>query len=514
MKILGLNVHWRDRKPKHSSSVKRMGRAYAAAAFNRTVADWIAAATSADAEMRGNLKLLRARSRQLGRDNDYVRGAKGGFQDNIVGQGIGFKAQIKKQRGKKLDEDLNAEVETKWADWCEAENCDVEGKLDFWEIERALIGATFEDGECFVRMITQRFGPSKIPLALEIFEADMLDDELNVRLEGGNEIRMGVEYNVWRRPTAYWFLEANPGDTSFPTSVTARAKKHRRIPADEILHIMLPDRLKQTRAVPWTVSAMIRLRHMGGFEESEIIAARAGASLMGFITTPEGELKGDAKEDGDNVTEFEPGVFKKLNPGEDVTVPDNHRPDGSFGPFMQAMLRGVAAGIGVSYETLSKDFTNTSYSSARTSLLSERDRYKVLQKWIIGRFHRRVMRKWLDMADLSGELKLPNYALNPAVYRQAIKWLPRGWAWVDPTKEVEAYKEAVRGGFTTVTKVVAQEGEDFDELVTQRAREVEVTDALGLKFDTDPKNEKGPEKPAPGKGFAKPPKPAGDEDEE
>jgi capsid protein len=80
---------------------------------------------------------------------------------------------------------------------------------------------------------------------------------------------------------------------------------------------------------------------------------------MGFITSPEGELIGDDVMDGERVSNFEPGVFKYLNPGESVTVPSLDSPDGQFEPFLRAMLRAMAAGIGCSYETISRDFSQT-----------------------------------------------------------------------------------------------------------------------------------------------------------
>ena len=45
-------------------------KAYNAAAFNRLVNEWRASTSTADAEMRGPLKTLRNRSRDLGRNND------------------------------------------------------------------------------------------------------------------------------------------------------------------------------------------------------------------------------------------------------------------------------------------------------------------------------------------------------------------------------------------------------------------------------------------------------------
>ena len=75
--------------------------------------------------------------------------------------------------------------------------------------------------------------------------------------------------------------------------------------------------------------------------------------------------------------------------------------------------------------------------------------------------------------------------------------MPRGWSWVDPAKEVQAYKDAVRCGFKTLGEVVAEQGGDLEELMVARAAELEMADELDLMFDTDPHevNGSGTEQP-------------------
>jgi len=163
---------------------------------------------------------------------------------------------------------------------------------------------------------------------------------------------------------------------------------------------------------------------------------------------------------------------------------------------VRAMLRAMAAGIGCSYETVSRDFSQTNYSSSRLSLLEDRDHWRVLQKWLIENLHQRVFDVWMDMAVLSGALPLASYELQSDRYK-AVHWMPRGWAWVDPGKEVQAYKEAVRCGFKTLGDVVAEQGGDLEELMQSRRMELDASNDLELKFDTDPASDPAPPAPAP-----------------
>lgn len=461
-------------------------RSFAAAMYGRLVSNWITQSTSMDAEIKTSLRAMRDRSRQLGRDNDYVKGFFREFQNNIIGQGIPFQAQVKKVRGIKLDSDINNQIEEKWAEWTNKNTCHTAGTLFYQDIERMLARAVAESGEIFIRMIRQPFGGSKIPFALEIIESDQLDDLELTRADNGNEVRMGVEVDIWQRPIAYHFRTRHPGD--YPFGGSNRPSDRIRIPAEEIIHLGMKDRPNQTRSIPILHAAIMRLHQVGGYEEAEVIAARATASLMGFIESVDGEAMVDDTV-GDNktserVTDFQPGVFKYLAPGEKVTIPDTHRPSGQFEPFMRIMLRAVAAGVGVSYATISRDYSQSNFSSSRMDMLMERDNWRILQQWFIRNFHQVVYENWLDMAVLSGQLSLPNYEVSPARYKN-VKWMPRGWAWIDPVKEVTASKEAILGGLSSLTNELAQQGEDIEEVFAQRAREIELAKTHNLILDTD-----------------------------
>lgn len=475
--------------------IRRRGRRmYDGATTGRLLSDWIAGGTSADAEINGSLSRLRNRARQLVRDSDYARQAKRAVMNNVIGTGIKLQAQVMMQRGGKLDETINDQIERAWKYWGYKSYCDVAGRLCFADIERMVVGAMCESGEVFVRLIRRPFGGSKVPFALQIIEADQLDETYTGKSSAaGNEWRMGVEVDAFGRPIQYAFLAKHPGDAPF---VGAPGKRHLMLPADEVLHLFVSDRPGQTRGVTWFASAIKRLHHLTGYEEAEVVRARAASSLMGFITSPEGELMGDEVMDDQRVSNFQPGVFKYLQPGESVTVPQLDAPDGQFEPFMRAMLRATAAGVGMSYESCSRDYSQTNYSSSRLALLEDRENWKSIQRYLIENFHQPVFEAWLEMAVLGGKLNLPAYETQPERYRR-VKWCPRAWAWIDPQKEVAAYKEAVRCGFKTQAQVVAEQGGDINELMAERQAELELADELGIALDTDPRAEQVAPLPEP-----------------
>jgi len=456
-------------------------RLYEGAKISRLTSDWVTSSTSADAEISGSLIRLRNRARQLVRDSDYARQAVRAVRNNVIGTGIKMQAQVQMRRGGKPDQRVNDLIEGAWKRWGRAKTCHTAGRLSFNEIERLVVGAMAESGEVFIRLVRQPFGGSDVPLALEVIEADLLDETKDGYLRQGEEWRMGVRVDEWQRPLAYAFLTRHPGDNR-PAPI---GREHVIVPAEDVIHLMVAERPHQTRGVTWFASAIKRLHHLSGYEEAEVVRARASSSLMGFVTSPEGELLGDDVYDGDRVSQFEPGVFKYLAPGESVTVPQLDAPDGQFEPFVRAMLRAMAAGLGVSYETISRDFSQTNYSSSRLSLLEDRENWRALQQYLIANFHVPVFEAWLDAAVAVGALPLPAYQEQRERY-QAVHWVPRGWEWVDPEKEGKAYRDAVRNGFMTQAEVVMTRGGDFQELISQRSAEIEQTNQLGLVFDINP----------------------------
>lgn len=458
-------------------------RMYGGAQVNRLTQDWSAQNTSADSEILTSLRLLRARSRELVRDNAHARNVVRIIQNNVIGTGIGLQAQVSNARGKLIDA-TNNQIEEAWERWADRKTCHTAGLLGLPDILRLAIGQLVEAGEVLIRKVRQPFGGGKIPFALEVLEADrLMDTWQTAQAPNGNAIRMGVEIDQWGRPTAYWLYPTHPGDYQFRTFVPA---KFIRVPADEMIHIYLIERWPQTRGVPWFHAVLRKLNDLRGYEEGEIVKARASAAVMGFIQSPEIPA-GEETVNGQRLTDLSPGQIEHLLPGQTFQGFNPSSPNTAMEGFMRHMLRSLAAGVGTSYESLSRDYSQSNYSSSRLALLDDRDLWRVLQGWVIRNCLAEIHREWLAAAVLAGEVKVADYYLNPAKYEK-VRFKPRGWSWIDPTKEVNAYKIAVRSGFMTVSDVIAQTGggQDAEDVFKSRRQELDMMADHDLVYDTDP----------------------------
>ena len=181
---------------------KRPLRMYAGAATSRLNSNWMAAGTSADAEIKGSIKTLRQRSRQLVRDDPHARQAVRSITSNVIGDsGIKLQSHVRKYRVNTLDTKINAQIEEAWKKWGRYDSCHTAGRLCWADIERLCCNSMIESGEVFIRMVNKPFGRSKIPFALEILEADQLDDDYTGRSSNKNASwRMGVEVDKFMRP--------------------------------------------------------------------------------------------------------------------------------------------------------------------------------------------------------------------------------------------------------------------------------------------------------------------------
>ena len=92
---------------------------------------------------------------------------------------------------------------------------------------------------------------------------------------------------------------------------------------------------------------------------------------------------------------------------------------------------------------------------------------------------------WIELAVLTGELDFPDYSANSMRYCKP-RWTPPAQHYVDPLKEIKAYREAEQAGYMTKSQVIAQtNGGDYDDIVSEIAREQDVAQGLGVTLDKD-----------------------------
>ena len=474
------------------SPKKPQRRNYAAANKGRLFADFRGSNRSADSEIRWALRDIRNRSRDLERNNEYFRRYLQLLRTNVVGEN-GFNVQVKgRNRGGELDRSGNAIVESAWKEFSRIGGPTVDGCMSMVDLTNHVITAMARDGEVFLQIVKGRY--LRHGIAVQIVEPDLVDEEKNELAPNGNQIRMGVEIDErTKRPVAYHVLNYHKGDYDY--MMPKNDKKYTRVPAEQMMHIFRPERAGQTRGVPWSTAAITSLKMLHGYREAELIAARTGASKMGFFTSPAGDgFTADGYDDEDSVIplyDAEAGTFHQLPAGVSFTPFDPTHPTSAFADFEKSILRGIAGGLGVSYTSLANDLEGTSYSSIRQGALEERDFYKTLHRFMIDHFLDPLYRIWLETVMDMGFIPISG---DPKLFKftQDVTWRGRGFSWVDPLKEMNAAVVGLQNGILSHSDIAATYGRDAEETFAQIERDKETAEAFGLNMAYQPFGDKLP----------------------
>lgn len=467
-KLPGQIVRSYEIKNAKSPVVSQQKRSFASAKIDRLTADWLTTNNAIDQELRSDLDRLRMRSRQLSKDNDYARKFLNMVVRNVVGHS-GFTLQARAEDAPNTPDNLaRAAIETHFSRWARLGVCDVTGRMSFPDIQRLVMRMVARDGEALVLEQRGAAAGNKYGYALQVLDVARLDTTMNLAAtKGRNSIVMGVEMNEFQRPVAYWLFEKNPGS---PHGGGNRV----RVDAQHVMHFYLPDHAEQSRGIPWLHTAMIRLHNLRGYEEAAVIAARIGASKMGFFTSPDGNAADVAtdSQDGEFMTEATPGEFSVIPSGWSFESFNPDYPHQQYGEFVKAALRGISSGLDVSYNSLANDLEGVNYSSIRSGVLEERDQWMTMQGWFIESFMVRVFDNWLEMGLSHGAITQVNgSALPMAKFEKfsAHRWQGRRWQWVDPMKDIEAARLAVRSGVSSPQAIAAQTGVDFEDMLSDIA---------------------------------------------
>lgn len=474
MNLLKKIPFWKSKTPKVMQQ-----RSFEGARHSRLTADWLTGQKSLDHDLRYQLQTLINRSRSLEENNEYVAGFLRLLENNVLGANP-FVLQMKiKEPDGRHDRIAEQAIEDAWKDWAKPANCTTSGMMSLADVYRVALRGMARDGAPLIRKHTGRqYG--KYGFQLQPLDIDYLDVEHNEELRNGNLVRMGVEVDGFGRAVAYHLLGSHPGDVWF-----SGGKNRTRVLAGAIIHPYIQTRANQTRGYPALAASMMGLRHLGAYKEAEIVAARTNASKMGFLKKTLGEnaqYAADSNDQGGKYMDAEAGSIEELPAGLDFVSWDPKHPTNQFGDFMKECLRGIASSLGVSYMTFANDAGDASYSSARIGMLEEREGYKMLQGWFISHICEDVFADWLDAALALEKIGNQQSVLPFSKFDKFNKpfFQGRRWQWVDPKNEVEGIEKALSLGITSPSRIIAEQGDDEEEVLDEIRQTQTERAGLGL----------------------------------
>lgn len=412
---------------------------------------------------------LRARARDLVRNNAYAERGVRALVANCIGTGLIPKIETPSKR-------LKARLDDAASRWMDTVKCDADGLHDLYGLQALAWRATVEGGEAFIRRRprTANFARSHgAPLQLQVLEAEFLDrTKTGDTLSGDGRTIDGIEYDRYGRRLAYWLFDSHPLDGVFAGSVS------RRVDADDVIHLYRVDRPGQQSGVTWFAPVVVRFRDFSDYQDAQLVRQKVAACFAVFEinadeTTP-GLISSDAAQET-NLESLSPGLYERLPPGRDIKFASP--PPADDQGYVADQLRAISAGLGVPYEVLTNDLSNVNFSSGRMGWLEfQRAISQYQQQLIIPR-----------MLDRIGAWFVEGWGLynSAATDRVRVTWTPPRREMIDPSREVKPLREMFDLRMTSLSEIIRQTGRDPEAVFAEIAEEREVLERLGIVIGGD-----------------------------
>lgn len=449
-------------------------RRYEAASFGKRTMGWDRTNRGAVADHTPSLRNLRGTSRDLVRNNPYAKRAVEVIASNIIGSGI--------QPAFMGKTTLLNQVKTDWRRWAGKTVCDFNENLNFYGIQKQVIRAVVESGDALIVKRMNR--EATIPYELQVLESDFLDETKTEDLGEEGFILQGVHFNKNGKRKGYWIFDKHPGE------LLQGSLQSRFVSKEFVTHVFEVLRPGQVRGIPFGVSCFVRLKDFDEYQDYQLYKQKVAACFVMVVTdqvNPNGALvkKKDDDEDYINLDKMGPGIIEYLPEGRDVKFSQPPSVDG-YGEYTKTVLQGIAAGYGITYEALTNDYSNVNFSSGRMGWIEFQRNVEGWQNDIAIPFCDKVF-SWFSEGLA---LRSPLLKINTI----EVTWTTPRREMIDPLKEGTAMINLTRAGFVSRQENQRQLGYDPDDVLSEHKEDFRLADAIGAKFESDPRYDPAREK--------------------
>lgn len=452
-----------------------------AALTTNDVASWQADGLHVNASTETGLATVRARSRDAALNNPFARRFLGMVSSNILGpHGIRYQSRVRTSGGT-LRAGPNDALEAGWSAWCKAGVCDVTGRYTWRDVQRLALRHVAVDGEVFLRFMPGRGAHS---LQVQLLPAEVVPITARADLAGGIKVRQGIEVDGLGQVLAYHVRSEDPTTSTLGVAESIGGVRGlTRVPASEILHLMLPEQVGQLRGIPWMAAALKAMHQAQDFASAGLNKARESAKRGGWLkqsidAAPPPDLADGQDAAGNSYQSLHDGTWEQLPPGVEAMAFESDYPNIEYGQFIKDCTRQISSALDVAYITLGNDLEAVNYSSGQLGLEGERTMWLALQNWATDHLCDVVHRRWLAYA-LVAAPELQSLSFDRLeMYAAGARWQPHRWQPIDPLKTIEAQRSRIEAGLTSPQRVITEMGDDPDEIIAERREWAEKTKDL------------------------------------
>lgn len=442
---------------------QRKERSFKGAMYSRFT-NWIFSSfTKVNKDLKDNLTTLVTRTRDLAKNNEVYRSHLNNLEKSIIGpQGFRLQSLVKNENGD-LAEDINIELENAWWEFGKRSNGFItkDGEMGDKDFDALILRTLIIDGEVFIRV--DRNARNPYGLSFSLVDSLSLDKDKNQDFTPlQNAIVMGIEIDRDYKPVRYYLRE---GDINNYT-----VGKTTSFSASEIIHIYKKEFAGQVRGFPDICASLDSLKQLDDYAIAELLAAKVGACHNVFYERT-GTVAGDWLDQNNSSMDDQGRFVQELSPGESSIVPQGYtvksvspnHPNSNFGGFIKAIVRRIAASIGVSYNTLAKDYESVNYSSLRQSAIDEAKTYETIQRFIIENW-KDIEYKLFVISYITNNIKTK---LKPTKINDYLNYtfISSKSDYFDPAKDIIAVERKLKLGLSNPIIELEKRGLDVDDVL-------------------------------------------------
>lgn len=447
---------------------------YDAATSDRLQGRWTRLNASAELTDRVDRDTIRARARDLERNSDLQNSALRAFRRNVIGSGINVQVTTK-------DQSLNTTIEKLWKKWCKARNCDVTGTQSLSAIMRMCMQRKIVDGGFLILKIYTDQG--FLPFQLQVLEVDDLDNNQFKAKHKGNRVIGGIEFNRYNRAQGYWIKQYSVDGLQYEPSVY--------VEAENVIFYYTKKRPTQIREMSDMAPTLTRVKDVNEFMNAVTVKEKIAACFAAFIKRINpangfGSTRNNINKGTEEISyegkRIVPGMMFELNPGEDVEFSNPSGQSTDASAFIKLQEKMIGAGHGLSYEAISRDLSDTTYSSARQGLIEDDLTYDEEREGIEQQVLDEIYETFIISCFLHGDLDVPDFWENKEDY-MSHEWITQPRRWIDPYKEANANAIALKTGQKTFQQLQKESGRDWKQVVDEIAEFKQYTEQQGINLD-------------------------------
>lgn len=427
----------------------------------------------------GTRARMRSRSRYEDQNAGYMSGLIGDRANETIGTGPRLQLTFPETstdpdflRTVAVPEGAARKVELKWAEHCE--------RIHLLDKLLMMDETETRDGEVFALLFANPLLPADAPqLDCRPIEADQCHTPDLAFTQNAVD---GIVHDKFGNPIEYHFLRNHPGDTGILNLSPLEYDKYK---PDRVIHFFKPRRPGQARGVPGLQSSLPLYGKTRAYTDATLATANRQATLGGTIEDQNKMQDGFGDDDpAEGESDFEPGSMVPIGGTEFWHLPsgvtakpfDPTQPATTYGEFKGEIITEAGRPIGASRLISTGSAAGLNYASGRLEQQWWQRAIRIRRERFVLLVLNRIFKAWLREAAL-----IPGFLpVVPPVSEWQINWRWPGFVSIDPVKDNTANQIALESGQTSLTRVCAERGDDFEEIMLEKAAERKLALKLGL----------------------------------